>query len=322
MRLKKLLPLLLVVPLVSCNSETLYERKVYSFDTVIDIKLYEGNENHTLEIEKIINAYDALSDNYQTRSGVINLTSLNATNEETQVDQRLYTMLKKSFEVNEKGATYFNPLCGSLAKAWKNALSSKKALNNEEIAAELNKINTSSLSFLEDNTLKRSGEAELDLGGFVKGYVLDEIYGYLSFYGIKHYLINAGSSSILLGEKTSNDGYFNVGINSDIIAGRYLKLKNCFVSTSSVSVQGVQIAEGGPIYSHIINPITGSAINEHDAVIVVSSNGALGDALSTSMMMNTVEEIKEIENAQDVKCIVFDNHQVTYCNNDLEILAR
>lgn len=321
MRLKKLFPLLLVVSLSSCNVETLYERKVYSFDTEINIKLYEGKEENTKYLEELINTYDALSDNYQIRSGVINLTSINKTNEEVEVNQRLYTMLKSSFEMKEKGATYFNPLCGSLAKAWKEALSNKKALNIEEIAAELEKINNSSLIFKEDNKLERIGEAELDLGGFVKGYVLDEIYGYLSFNGITHYIINAGNSSILLGEKKSSDGYYNVEIKSDIISGRYLKLKNCFVSTSSISVQGVKLEEGGPTYSHIINPITGSAINEHDAVIVVSSNGALGDALSTSMMMNKVEEIKEIEKAQNVKCIVFDNHQVTYCHNDLEILT-
>ena len=97
----------------------------------------------------------------------------------------------------------------------------------------------------------------------------------------------------------------------------YIKLKDCFISTSSKAVQGVKI--GDTTYSHIINPFTGSAINENDAVIVVSSSGALGDALSTSMMMNTVEEIKEIEASQNVKCIVINNKQVIYCNEGLEL---
>ena len=65
-------------------------------------------------------------------------------------------------------------------------------------------------------------------------------------------------------------------------------------------------------YSHIVNPITGSAVNLHDAVIVLSDNGLLGDALSTAMMNNTLEEIKAIEEEYEVKCIVIKDNNVEY----------
>ena len=72
----------------------------------------------------------------------------------------------------------------------------------------------------------------------------------------------------------------------------------------------------------IINPKTGSALNLQEAVIVISDKGYIGDALSTSMMMNTLEEIKAIESAQNVKCIVINNNSVTYHHPSIEVYDR
>ena len=113
----------------------------------------------------------------------------------------------------------------------------------------------------------------------------------------------------------TKDGLFSIGLKD--VKNAYLKLKNCFVSTSSISEQGVTI--DGVKYSHIINPVTGSAINTNDAVVVITDDGYLGDALSTSMMMNSVEEIKNIENEQNVKAIVINDGKITYKNNDIEV---
>ena len=323
MRIKYFASLLLVTALTSCTKgDFVLNDKVFCFDTIIEAKLFEGEQSDIDEIHNLCVTYDKLTDNYKTYEGITNISSINTTNKEIEINPRLYDILKISRAASAKGANNYNILCGGLAKAWKDALSAKEILSDTVIQEELNKINNSDLLFFDNNIVQRVGEAEIDLGGVAKGYVLDEIYGYLSFRGITHYLINGGSSSILLGEKESKDGLFNVGIDSKIIPNRYMKLKNCFVSTSAVSVQGVQLEEDGPIYSHIINPKTGSAINEQDAVIVVSDSGYLGDILSTSMMMNTLEEIKEIEKEQDVKCIVIKDKEITYVNEELEVLYR
>ena len=177
-------------------------------------------------------------------------------------------------------------------------------------------MNSSQVLFKDNNVIQKIGDAEIDLGGIAKGYALDKAYEYLKEKEIKNYLINAGNSSILLGEKNTDDGYFTVGLND--IENAYLKLKDCVISTSSKSVQGVKI--GDITYSHIINPVDGSAINENDAVIVISDKGYLGDALSTSMMMNSIDEIKAIEQIQNVKTIVIKNNNIIYKNADIEVL--
>lgn len=176
-------------------------------------------------------------------------------------------------------------------------------------------MNNSSVLFKENSVVQRLGEAEIDLGAVAKGFALDEVKSYLDSKSFSKYLINSGYSSILLGQKSSDDGLFSVGLSD--IENAYLKLSNCFVSTSGVSTQGVKIDD--QIYSHIVNPYTGSAINNYDTVIVVSDSGYLGDALSTSFMLSSVDEIKAMEQSKNVKALVIKDKTIVYKNESLEV---
>ena len=318
MKIKPILSLLLLTSLSSCTQNNfVLNGKIFCFDTMVDISLYEGEEKDLNYIKDIFTYYDKVSDNYLSRD-IANVFTINNTNEEVQVGEQLYNLLKTSIEATNTYSRYFNPLCGSLAKKWKFALNNQQILDEIEINNELEKMNNTTILFKDNYVVQRVGEAEIDLGAIVKGYANDLVYDYLNLLNYKSYLINNGSSSILLGEKKSDDGYFSVGIND--LNRAYLKLKNCFISTSSKSVQGVKI--NNVTYSHIINPLTGMALNENDAVIVVSDVGFVGDILSTSLMMNSVEEIKTIEMANDVKTIVIRNNQIVYKNENLEVYYR
>ena len=310
-----LVPLISVVSLLSCSkTNNVIEDKLFCFDTLVNVKLYEGNENHLTDIKNIVSDIDKLTDNYLNR-GINNVYTLNHTNYDTAVDKSLYNLIKASMDFNKDYSSYFNPLCGSLAKAWKESLKNGEVLSNEVINEELIKMNNSSIVLLENNTIRRNGSSEIDLGGVAKGYALDKVLEYFQTQNLKHYLIDGGNSSILLGEKDSEDGLFTVGIKN--IPNGYLKLKNCFVSTSSISTQGVTI--NGLTYSHIVNPSDGGALNKHEAVVVVGNNGFLGDALSTSMMLMTLEEIKTMEEKAAVQVIVIDNGQISYKNPGIEV---
>lgn len=313
MKTKSLFALILVTPLVAC-SQASYEKRFFLFDTMLDVTLYEGNKDYLNDVGSMLRTFDALSDNYLERQ-VTNVYTINQTNEDVVISPELYNLLKISFSAKNEGANYFNPLCGSLSKKWKESLKNQQILDENTKNEEISKINNSDLIFKDNYTVQRIGGAEIDLGGIVKGYVLDEVYSYLQEKEITHYLINGGSSSILVGEKKNKTGLFNVGLKD--LNNAYIQVKNCFVSASGVSSQGVK--NGDVTYSHIVNPFTGDAVNENDAVIVISDKGYLGDVLSTSMMFNTVEEIKEIEQTQNVKTIVIKDNQITYSHKDLEV---
>lgn len=317
MNRKLVIPFLALLSLTSCSNNVELTDRFFCYDTYVEIKMFEGKEDDLKALKNMFQIYDALADNYQPRE-LTNIYRLNHRNTEEHVGTALFKLIKTSIDVQNEGATYFNPLCGSLAKLWKNALNSSKIPSETAINIELEKMNNSSINLRDDVYVQRVGEAEIDLGGIVKGYALDEAKSYLDNLNYKRYLINAGNSSILLGEKDTNDGLFNIRI--DDLDNRYLKLKNCFVSTSSKSVQGVVI--DGVTYSHIINPVTGSALNVNDAVIVVSDKGYFGDAMSTSLMMNTIDEIKELEATCNIKTIVIRNKQIVYKNEEIEVYQR
>lgn len=308
--------LLPFIVLTSCSTRQTLVDKVFCFDSMMEVKLYEGSKDNLSDIKVIINKFDRLTDNYQSR-GVENVYTINNTNDEVTIDPSLYDLLKKSFDFQTEGSNYFNPLCGGLAKKWKESLKNAQILDEITKNAEIQKINESSVTFKEDNNIQRSGEAEIDLGAVSKGYALDQIYTYLNNSGIKQYLINGGKSSILLGEKNTKDGLFYIKMDQEIAPNTYLKLKNCFVSTSATYAQGVEI--DGVMYSHIVNPLDGNAVCKHDAVIVISDNGFLGDALSTSMMLHTIDEIKELETQYNVKALVYENKKPVYINEDVEV---
>ena len=317
MKCKKLLLLVSLIPLISCSKNTMIESRVFYFDTLVDIKLYDGNQSDMKFVKQVLQSVDEVADRYQQRS-VNNVYTINQTNEVVTVNEVLYNLLFTAYNVENECANYFNPLCGSLSDLWKDSLALNEIPSDEDITNEVNKINNSSLLFSDGDHIQRVGDATIDLGGIAKGFALDWVKNYLVNTNIKKYLVNAGSSSILLGKKNTDDGYFNVGVSD--LKNSYLKVKDCFVSTSSKSVQGVTI--DGVKYSHIVNPTNGSAVNLNDAVIVISSQGYLGDALSTSMMMNTVEEIQAIEQSIGVKTIVIRNGQSVYTHPEIKIYHR
>ena len=307
----KLLALLVLTPLLISCSNNEKHFGTFVFDTYVDCSVNELNDSQQKTIEEMFSYLDKLSDNYQARD-IVNVYSINQTNNDIKVDKDLYDMLKSAYEISAD-SSYFNIMCGSLAKLWKNALKSQQIPDKSVIENELNKIKNSSIIFKENNVIQRVGEAEIDLGGFVKGYALDKVKEYLVKNELPTYLINAGSSSVLLGQKKDESSYL-VGIKE--LNDYSISLKNCFVSTSGSLEQGATI--NGKKYSHIVNPITGDAQTLYDAVVVVSNNGALGDVMSTSLFLSSINEIKQAETKFGLKTIVIKDSNIVYINEGLK----
>lgn len=306
--------LLLILPflLTSCSSSV--QSKIYCFDTFATIELFDGKKKDVEAIENIFYTYDKLTDNYHDR-GVNNLYTINHTNDEVVVSPELYEMFKKMMSSEINSLPHFDVLCGNLTKLWKEAIEKNEVLDYVIVSDEVLKMYNTTYQTLDNSVIKRTGETELDFGAIAKGYTLDKVYSYLDANKLHKYIINAGSSSILLGEKNNKTGLFNIGLED--LDNAYLQLKNCFISTSSISKQSVVI--DGVTYCHIIDPYSGSATPVNDAVVVITQNGMFGDALSTSMMHCTLEEIKKLETLIYMKILVINDGQITYQSKGLEV---
>ncbi|MBP5574832.1 MAG: FAD:protein FMN transferase [Bacilli bacterium] len=332
-RLIKTLPLFLVASLTACDIAHSYPiDTLFCFDTVVTVKTLEYHGlMYSITVQKntcdIIKGVDAISDAYKKRD-VTSVYDINNTNEKIEISYDLYNLLNQSLSVKEK-ARYFNPLIGSLSNKWKESLNKSEVLSNSIIQEELAKIDNSSLILEREDDkyyAQRVGEALIDVGAVAKGFALDKAQKFLIHHSDpdNEYLIDAGSSSILLGNNFDHQhGFSSFKVKlKDLPNDSYLFLNNCYISTSGVSEQGVKI--GDQTYSHIVNPYSGVAINNYDTVIVVTSfedesNGLLGDALSTSFMMSSLSEIEETIKDSDIEVIVIKGNEVIYKTENIKI---
>ena len=312
MHLKKIkfISLLFILVLSSCG-DSVVSKTIYPFSTYLTMNFYNENNVDIDYIEDLINEYDKLADPYNSYEGINNVYTINNSSDFIEVDTKLYDLIKYSEDMRIKTSGYFNPLIGNLSLTWKNAIENKALPNEEIISQELEEIANSSLEF-SDGKIKINGEANIDLGAITKGYVLNVLKDYLKENNISKYLINGGNSSIILGNK--NGGDFKIGINNLSMG---FKAKEISIGTSSVDEQNFTL--DNIIYSHIINPFTGSAISKHETIIVMNDNAALMDVYSTVFMMLDLEDIKSICADNDFKVIVIDNKQITYKDSEIEL---
>ena len=331
-KLFKILPLLMVASLSACDIAHQYRQDtLFLFDTVVTVKTTEYHglmynvvaQEHTCDILKEV---DTISDAYKKRD-VTCIYDLNNTNDKIEINGQLYRLLTLALEIKED-TPYFNPFIGSLSNEWKESLAKGEQLSDSIIQEELIKMNNTNL-LLEMTTdgyehhyyAQRVGEGLIDVSAIAKGFALDECETFLHKEAEPEYeyMVDAGSSSILLG-RNKGGTHYKIKIK-DLSKPTYLHLKECFVATSGTSEQGVEI--DGTTYSHIISPLTGSAINVYDAVIVISdlkeNYGLLTDALSTTFMMSTLEEVKDLEEITGVSVILRDDDNIVYSSEALNL---
>lgn len=330
MKITKLIPLSLVVILNACNaSPSIKSEFLYCFDTKVDISIKDASDEDYSALKKILNKYDAVSDNFRQRS-VFNVFSWSQTEEEVYFGEEegkapieLFNLVKASHRAKADGADYFDPRLGSLINKWKEAEAKGEILEQSVIDEEIETRNNSYYTIHTDDDpnqhyIVQHGVRSFDYGATAKGCALDACKEYLDEKEeLTDYIINAGSSSILLGTNSRKKaGEVDYLIKIKELNGKAFYAHDCFVSTSGTLKQGITI--DGKRYSHIVHSKTGLALTNWDEVIVLSNNGTYGDAFSTSMMFNTIEEITSLEEKLNLKTIIIKDKKIVYYHNGIK----
>ena len=308
---------LLTTFITSCAESNVYYNRVFSFfDTTIVAYQYEGSENYLTKLNDIYYELNNLTDNYKAHGNGV--YELNSDNNVHEISEDLYNILELALSYKESFSGKFNPLVGSLAKKWQESIENKQVLASNIISEEVEKINNSSLVLSkQDNKFyaQRIGEAELDLGAISKGYALDKTKEYFDSKELSKFAVNCGASSILLGKSNETSSDFRVILKD--LKNKCFFAQDIFIGTSGVSERGAII--DGVQYSHIVNPIDGSAINNYDMAYVVGDNGALCDVLSTTFMLSSLDEIRTYETQYNVKTLLYKNGEIVYLTDGFEL---
>lgn len=293
---------LLILPfLVACNKIDI-KTQFFAFSSYVSLNFYQ---NVNLDSYKeIITKYDELCDPYNSYEGINNVFTINESNDFIEVSNELLEILKYSEEMRINTLGYFNPLIGNLSFLWKKAIEENTLPSDVEIKKCVEEINDSKLVF-NGNKVKIIGNANIDLGAVTKGFVLKKIKEKLSKDGLSQFIINAGTSSILFGEKRGKE--FKVGVRNTTLS---FQIKNTSLGTSSIDEQKLVI--DGHTYSHIVNPYNGSSEMSHETILVINNDPALCDIYSTVLMMKNLNEIIEISTSLDLTIAVIDDGVLSY----------
>ncbi|MCI9434124.1 MAG: FAD:protein FMN transferase [Bacilli bacterium] len=295
-----------------------YTKTLNYMDTVIDIKIYSNNENEAntiiSEIEKIYKHYHELTDRYNKYDGINNVYIINNTKEIAQldIDKDLYEILNYSVNWYYKSNGLFNINIGNLTDLWKKYRDNKTGIPTNDELYRLSGLDIKHIVSYNDNKIL-TGNVNLDLGGIAKGYATEVVHHYLKSIGFERYLINAGGT-VLAGINSEGNKY-KVGLQDPDNASAILKdgdkeiklnLSNAIITSSGGYERFYEF--NGVRYHHILNPNTKMPANNMKSVSVITDDAMLGDVMSTTLFLMSVEDgQKFIENFDNVEAIWYTN---------------
>lgn len=299
-----------VTPLFACFSDNSIEESIFAFDTIIEVKIRAPKEKINEHYEKVCDIfyyYDDISNAY-IDNGKANVCRINESDDFIEVDSELVELLKFSLSMMEKTNGHFNPLIGNLSNYYKRLIDSgETSIDQEYVLAELANMNASRIVF-DGNRVKIEGKAKIDLGGVAKGYALSKVREYLQENNIHYYLINAGSSSLSIGNKSGE--YFVVGIKYD--SNNILYIKDLELGCASINEQYLKGDER--LIHHIVNPLTGYPDTLHTSVYLIGEDSGLIDAFATAFISMELSEIKKLCEENDLEYIIYNEDEVFKSN--------
>lgn len=146
----------------------------------------------------------------------------------------------------------------------------------------------------------------IDLGGFAKGYAVDNGAAILARLGVRHAVVAAGGDSRMLGDRCGRP--WTVGVrdprrDGEVVA--LLPLEDVAVSTSGDYER--YFDDGNERCHHLIDPRTGKSPHAVQSVTVIAPDGLTSEALSKTVFVLGVERgMRIVESVPQADAVVID----------------
>lgn len=309
-RLTRIIILLVTIYTLSACNVVVYNTQFFVMNTVFDITLYEGTQDDLDTIETHIKYLDKLFDCDDEYEGMNNLATLNnSTDDYIVVEDDLYNIIELSLYYNTYTDGYFNILLKEVNEIWSTAFETGVFPIIDSYSYNLD--NSNILLDEENSSILFLNNIKADLGAIAKGYALAYIKDYLTQHNIDNYIINAGSSSILIGSYVQNQPY-EVSIKNP--NGGFVdtfSLTNTALSTSGNYLQYLDYE--GIRYHHIINPFTLVSENYYQSITIINDDTIYCDVMTTALF--------NIEYANHDKYLL-DNTTIAYLTVDDDTIIK
>ncbi len=305
--------------LQSCSQTSLYQSKHYVFGTIVDISIYGESDKKAEEAtQAILNEFTRLHNSLHAwkKSELTNLNESIAKNKPYRnASTELIEIIKDAKILENTSNHLFNPAIGELIDYWGfhqdefNPIhpdpSKIKTLVERNPSLDQVRISGSTIS-------STNAHVKIDLGGYAKGYALDQASKILHDHHIKNALINIGGNIIAIGQHGNKP--WRVGIQdprgSQAIAK--LDLLDGWAIGTSGDYQRYFMMDGVR-YCHLIHPFTGFPVQGVYSVTVLiepaQNAGTLSDVLSKPLFIGKKEDRRAIAQKLNIRhyLIIEDN---------------
>lgn len=318
MKKKKLLPLILSLLIIVYiiysaffNQKQSYNKTFFYLGTVINVTLYQDQEEVFDAIEDLIKKYDTMFDRNNPNSDVYKIN-----HGDFQVSDETLHLIEDAINYSHLTDGYFDITINPIVDLWGIGTENPRRPSDQDILDALSLVGYQSIDLSSGTLNGRS----LDLGGIAKGFITDQIKEILSSYHIDQALINLGGNVYAYGDSIVG-GHWNVGIRNPYPNQNEAILK-VMVSDTSVVTSGIYeryFEVNDQVYHHIFNPFTGYPTdNNLVSLTVLSEHSIDGDALSTGLFALGLEKAFKLANELELEIIAITNSHKIYLSKTLE----
>ncbi len=260
-------------------------KQIFAMDTIMSFTAYGRN------CEKAVNAaaaevqrLDALLSTGLADSEIFRANA----DGRTRISEDTAAILTEALSIWEETGGLFDITIYPLVDLWGFYTHAYHVPSGEELEEALAFVDAGAVQYDEADRLLTLGKGQkIDFGGIAKGYASGKAMEVFRENGVKSGMVSLGGNTQTLGRKPDGSGW-RIGIRDPLsktgaIIG-VLAVEDKAVITSGGYERYFE--EGGRTYIHILNPLTGYPADEGLlSVSVISENGMLADALSTSLYL-------------------------------------
>lgn len=294
--------LILIIMLVGCSNENEVNtskttstttvndtipasKEFFSMDTYMEVDAYGDNgEKAVAKAEKEVNKLDSILSTGKSTSEISKLNK----NKKQVVSADTMSLIKESVKISKETNGAFNPTIYPLMELWGFTTKNYYVPKDNEIKPLLNHMDIDNIKIDErkNEVSFKDSNMKIDLGAIAKGYTSSKIIDIFKENNIKSGMVTLGGNVQVLGKKPDGS-LWKVGIQNPIGEDEYLGVLQ--TSDKAVITSGGyerNFTKNGKTYHHILDPSNGyPANNGLTSVTIISSDGTLADALSTSLFV-------------------------------------
>ncbi len=264
-----------------------------AMDTFMSLKIYGQNRDSVLKnVQGSIVSLDKLLSTTDKNSDIYKLNNAGAV--PVEVDKTTADIVEMSLDLCDDVSGALDITVYPVVCEWGFIDKDYKIPDQNRIEQLLQFVDYSKVS-VSDGKISLLTNMQIDLGAVAKGYAADRGIEICRNEDITSALLNLGGTVAAIGAKPDGSDW-KVGVadpeNSADYFG-YLSCKDKVIATSG-GYERYFIGSDGKTYIHIINPKTGSPVdNNINSVTIVSEVGIKSDALSTALFVMGVDDAEK-----------------------------